>query len=264
MREQFGQKIGAFQAIKHLCAEMLETSESRHRGRLGRRPCRHDDDPEQHEFAALVAGTVCFDGAVSVAKACIQVLGGIGFTFEHDAHLYLRRALALRSLVGPTGSVRRKAGRPRRDRRPPAWSGSTSPTPRTSFRAEVRERAERIADLPDGRAAAHALAESGYLTPHWPEPHGLGADPVQQLVIDEELARAGVVAARPEDRRLGRADDHRTTAPTSSASASSARRCAARSSGASCSASPEPAPTSRRCARSERVPGARRPAPAGG
>ena len=42
----------------------------------------------------------CFDGAVEVAKSCIQVLGGIGFTYEHDAHLYLRRALALRALVG--------------------------------------------------------------------------------------------------------------------------------------------------------------------
>ena len=47
-----------------------------------------------------MAEVTCFDGAVEVAKACIQVLGGIGFTYEHDAHLYLRRALALRALVG--------------------------------------------------------------------------------------------------------------------------------------------------------------------
>jgi alkylation response protein AidB-like acyl-CoA dehydrogenase len=67
------------------------------------------------------------------------------------------------------------------------------------FRKEVRERAQRIGELPEeGRRAA--LAESGYLTPHWPEPHGLGADAVQQLVIDEELARAGVT--RP-DLKIG-------------------------------------------------------------
>ena len=143
-------------------------------------------------------GPICFDGAVSVAKSCIQVLGGIGFTFEHDAHLYLRRALALRSLLGPTG--RYAAG---------LADLAATDTRRVvrvdladadeSFRAEVRERAERIAELPDEERRA-ALAESGYLTPHWPEPHGLGADPVQQLVIDEELARAGV--SRP-DLKIG-------------------------------------------------------------
>ena len=54
---------------------------------------------DQWAFAADVAAVTCFDGAVDNAKACIQVLGGIGFTHEHDAHLYLRRALSLRSLV---------------------------------------------------------------------------------------------------------------------------------------------------------------------
>ena len=103
LREQFGQKIGAFQAIKHLCAEMLETSESVTAAAWDAARAATDDDPAQQEFAALVAGTICFDGAVSVAKSCIRVFGGIGFTFEHDAHLYLRRALALRSMVGPTG-----------------------------------------------------------------------------------------------------------------------------------------------------------------
>ena len=57
-------------------------------------------DDEQWAYAADVAEVTCFDGAVAVAKSCIQVLGGIGFTYEHDAHLYLRRALALRALVG--------------------------------------------------------------------------------------------------------------------------------------------------------------------
>ncbi len=198
LREQFGQKIGAFQAIKHLCAEMLETSESITAAAWDAARAATDDDPVQHEFAALVAGTICFDGAVSVAKSCIQVLGGIGFTFEHDAHLYLRRALALRSLLGPTS---RYAG---------ALADLAATDTRRvvrvdladaedGMRTEVRERAQRIAQLPDEERRA-ALAESGYLTPHWPEPHGLGADPVQQLVIDEELARAGV--SRP-DLKIG-------------------------------------------------------------
>ena len=51
----------------------------------------------------------CFDGAVEVAKACIQVLGGIGFTYEHDAHLYLRRALAAAG-AGRRRPTRRPSG----------------------------------------------------------------------------------------------------------------------------------------------------------
>ena len=198
LREQFGQKIGAFQAIKHLCAEMLETSESVTAAAWDAARAATDDDPVQQEFATLVAGTICFDGAVSVAKSCIQVLGGIGFTFEHDAHLYLRRALALRSMVGPTGPYAAEladlaATDTRRVVRVDLAGAEES------FRTEVRDRTQRIAGLPAEERRA-ALAESGYLTPHWPEPHGLGADPVQQLVIDEELARAEV--SRP-DLKIG-------------------------------------------------------------
>ena len=131
LREQFGQKIGAFQAIKHLCAEMLETSESVTAAAWDAARAATDDDPAQQEFAALVAGTICFDGAVSVAKSCIQVLGGIGFTFEHDAHLYLRRALALRSMVGPTGQYAAGlADLAATDLG--GWSASTWPVPKTS------------------------------------------------------------------------------------------------------------------------------------
>jgi alkylation response protein AidB-like acyl-CoA dehydrogenase len=197
LREQFGQKIGAFQAIKHLCAEMLETSESVTAAAWDAARAA-DDGVDQHEFAALVAGTVCFDGAVSVAKACIQVLGGIGFTFEHDAHLYLRRALALRSLLGPSSRyAARLADLAGTDvRRSVQFDLSEADD---AFRTDVRERVQRMAGLPADETRA-ALAESGYLTPHWPEPHGLGADPVHQLVIDEELQRAGV--ARP-DLRIG-------------------------------------------------------------
>ena len=196
-REQFGQKIGAFQAVKHLCAEMLETSESVTAAAWDAARAA-SGEAEQHEFAALVAGTVCFDGAVSVAQACIQVLGGIGFTFEHDAHLYLRRAVALRSLLGPPGrhasalAALAATGTRREVHLDLAGVG-------VDVRAEVRERVGRIAGLSEAERRV-ALAESGYLTPHWPEPHGLGADPVQQLVIDEELARAGV--ARP-DLKIG-------------------------------------------------------------
>ncbi|HET6153541.1 MAG TPA: acyl-CoA dehydrogenase [Marmoricola sp.] len=189
VREQFGKKIGAFQAVKHLCAEMLSISESVTAAAWDAAEAA-DQGAEQGEFAVGVAATVCFDGAVEVAKTCIQVLGGIGFTFEHDAHLYLRRALALRAFVGDTGALAS------------GLSACAATGVRRSgdidfagldaeFRDAARTEAARIATLAEGDRRA-ALAASGYLTPHWPAPYGLGAGAVQQLVIDQELERAGV------------------------------------------------------------------------
>jgi 3-oxochol-4-en-24-oyl-CoA dehydrogenase len=193
VREQFGQPIGAFQAIKHLCAEMLETSEAVTAAAWDVAGAA-DETEEQWAFAADVAVAVAFDGAVEVAKSCIQVLGGIGFTFEHDAHLYLRRALALRSLVGGSDAAaeRLTAAAVSGTRRQVSLDLDGRDEP---IRGEVRETVARIAALPAGEQRA-ALVETGYLTPHWPAPYGLGADAVTQIVIDQELARAGVT--RPD------------------------------------------------------------------
>jgi alkylation response protein AidB-like acyl-CoA dehydrogenase len=195
VREQFGQKIGAFQAVKHLCAEMLETAEAVTAAAWDVASAAQDgQSDEQWAFAADVAEVTCFDGAVAVAKSCIQVLGGVGFTYEHDVHLYLRRALALRGLVGDADAAALRL-----------TTRAVDGVRRTvevdlegrdaSVRPGARQTAERIAALPEGERRA-ALVEAGYLTPHWPAPYGLGADAVTQIVIDEELARAGV--ARPD------------------------------------------------------------------
>jgi alkylation response protein AidB-like acyl-CoA dehydrogenase len=136
----------------------------------------------------------CFDGAVAVAKSCIQVLGGIGFTYEHDAHLYLRRALALRGLVGEADKaalrLTHRAVEGVRRRVEVDLQGRDE-----AIRPELRKGVEHIAALPQDERRA-ALVEAGYLTPHWPAPYGLGADAVSQIVLDQELARAGVV--RPD------------------------------------------------------------------
>jgi alkylation response protein AidB-like acyl-CoA dehydrogenase len=197
VREQFGQKIGAFQAIKHLCAEMLETAEAVTAASwdVASIAFGYDDGgDDQWAFAADVAAVTCFDGAVDNAKACIQVLGGIGFTHEHDAHLYLRRALSLRSLVESSDTAaerltdRAVAGVRRRVH--VDLEGRDA-----GIRDEVRAEAERLAALPADELRP-ALVDNGYLTPHWPAPHGLGADAVTQIVIADELSRAGV--ARPD------------------------------------------------------------------
>jgi hypothetical protein len=191
VREQFGRPIGSFQAIKHLCAEMLETAEAVTAAAWDVAGAA-SGDPEQWAYAADIAAATAFDGAVEVAKSCIQVLGGIGFTFEHDAHLYLRRALTLRSLLGDAdAAAERLVGRAVagvRRRVEVDLEGRDEP-----IRGEIRETVERIATADDRRTA---LVDAGYLTPHWPAPHGLGADPVAQIVIDQELARAGVT--RPD------------------------------------------------------------------
>jgi alkylation response protein AidB-like acyl-CoA dehydrogenase len=199
VREQFGRPIGSFQAIKHLCAEMLETAEAVSAAAWDAASVATvldsgEGDEEQWAFAVDVALATCFSGAVEVAKSCIQVLGGIGFTYEHDAHLYLRRAVSLRGLVGSAddaavrltsaavGGVRRRVD--------VDLGGLDEP-----LRGDVRATAERIAAQPSAEQRA-ALVDCGYLTPHWPTPYGLAADAVTQVVIDQELGRAGVT--RPD------------------------------------------------------------------
>ncbi len=191
VREQFGRPIGSFQAVKHLCAEMLETAEAITAVAWDVAGAA-SGDAEQWAYAADVAAAIAFDGAVEVAKTCIQVLGGIGFTFEHDAHLYLRRALTLRALIGDGDAAALRLLAPAvtgvRRRVDVDLEGRDQP-----IRQEIRDRVAGIAAADDRRGA---LVETGYLTPHWPAPYGLGADPVTQIVIDQELAGAEV--SRPD------------------------------------------------------------------
>jgi alkylation response protein AidB-like acyl-CoA dehydrogenase len=192
VREQFGKPIGSFQAIKHLCAEMLCRVELA--TAVAWDAAQAADDADQAPIAASVAAAVALDAAVETAKDCIQVLGGIGFTWEHDAHLYLRRALALRQLLGGNVSWRRRTAEltlqgSRRELHIDV-DGCAG-----GERVAVRERVGQIAALPSAERR-QALVDAGYLAPHWPKPYGLGAGAVEQLVIDQELAHAGV--ARPD------------------------------------------------------------------
>jgi alkylation response protein AidB-like acyl-CoA dehydrogenase len=96
-RKQFGRLICEFQSIKHLCAYMHCRAERA--AALAWDAARAGDEAPERHSAAAAAAVQALDDAVQNAKDCIQVLGGIGFTWEHDAHLYLRRALALRALL---------------------------------------------------------------------------------------------------------------------------------------------------------------------
>ncbi|WP_405674459.1 acyl-CoA dehydrogenase family protein [Streptomyces canus] len=97
-RAQFGRAIGSFQAIKHTCADMLLQVESARSAVV--RAVRAADSPEALAEAAAVAQSWCGEAFTYVAAECVQLHGGMGFTWEHDAHLYFRRAQSDAVLLG--------------------------------------------------------------------------------------------------------------------------------------------------------------------
>jgi alkylation response protein AidB-like acyl-CoA dehydrogenase len=114
VREQFGQPIGAFQAIRHKCAEMLTEVENAHAATYYA-AWATDTGAEDAALAASVAKAYVGDAARQVCGEAIQVHGGIGFTWEYDLHLYVKRAKALEAMYGDADHhreliVRRVAG----------------------------------------------------------------------------------------------------------------------------------------------------------
>ncbi len=189
VREQFGKPIGSFQAIKHLCAEMLCRAEQAEVAAADAARAAGESDSEQLSVAAAIAASIGISAAKANVKDCIQVLGGIGCTWEHDAHLYLRRAHGIGQFLGGAERWQRRvaaltqAGVRRRL--------NIDLSEVEGQRAEVAAAVAEIAALPKEKRQV-ALAEAGLQAPHWPAPFGRGAGPAEQLLIDQELAAAGV------------------------------------------------------------------------
>jgi len=98
-RYQFGRPIGSFQAIKHKCANMLmEVEMSRSAAYYAGWAAA--EDPEELSLAASLAKAYCSDAFFHAAAENIQIHGGIGFTWEHDAHLFFRRAKSSEIYLG--------------------------------------------------------------------------------------------------------------------------------------------------------------------
>ncbi|MFG2413940.1 acyl-CoA dehydrogenase [Streptomyces goshikiensis] len=189
VREQFGRPIGRFQGVKHLCADMLVRLEQA-RALAWDAANGMDETPDVRSLVAALAAGTALDAAYSCAKDCIQILGGIGFTWEHDAHILLRRALVARQLLGPGDghrlrAVRLAAAGARRELR------LELPAHAETHRAKARAAVEEARGL-DPVAARRILAPAGYAAPYLPPPYGLGAGPVEQLVVQQELRAAGV------------------------------------------------------------------------
>ncbi|HEU5005395.1 MAG TPA: acyl-CoA dehydrogenase [Jatrophihabitantaceae bacterium] len=200
VREQFGRPIGQFQGVKHRCARMLVRAEQARAAAwdAARAADEHDEPAEQFQLAAAVAGVLAPDAAFGTAKDCVQVLGGIGFTWEHDAGFYLRRAQSLRLLLGSTTSWQQRVARltlggVRRE------LGVDLPPEAEAIRAAIRDELAPARQLSAGDRGGY-LAERGYTAPHLPTPWGKSADAITQLVIAEELRAAEL---EPVDMVIG-------------------------------------------------------------
>ncbi|MGI5486157.1 acyl-CoA dehydrogenase [Microtetraspora malaysiensis] len=195
VRVQFGRPIGQFQGIKHKISRMLVALEQA-------RATVWDATRatgEELAYAAAIAGVTAPDAAVQCAKDAIQTFGGIGYTFEHDAHLYYRRALSVRALLGSSADWAETVASL-------ALGGVSReleidlPEEAEQLRAAIREEIARIAELstapdgPGGRGSEQkrALASSGFAMPHLPKPWGRGAGPLEQVLIHQELRAAKV------------------------------------------------------------------------
>jgi len=99
VRHQFGRPIGSFQAVKHLLADVLLEVESARAAAHYALLAAQNEDPELPAVASL-AKAFCSDACLQAAAENIQVHGGIGFTWEHPAHLYLKRAKTSQLLFG--------------------------------------------------------------------------------------------------------------------------------------------------------------------
>lgn len=189
VREQFGKPIGSFQAVKHLCAEMLLRCQQSAVAAADAAVALAGDDEGQSSVAAAVAAAAGIAAATANAKDCIQVLGGIGITWEHDAHLYLRRAYGIAQFLGGRAQWLRRVtdltlDGVRRDLHIDLDSVA-------HLQPEIAAAVAAIAALPAAERQA-AMADSGLLAPHWPAPYGRDAGPAEQLLIDAELAAADV------------------------------------------------------------------------
>ncbi len=171
VRVQFGRPIATFEAVKHHCANMLVATELA-TAAVWDAARAASEGGDQFSLAAAEAAALALVAADECANLNIQVHGGIGFTWEHDAHLYLRRATALEAIAGGEAAARDVTDHVRRGTR--RIRTIDLPPEAEPMRDEVRAFAERVHGL-DAAAQRDAMIETGYVMPHWPKPWGRDA-----------------------------------------------------------------------------------------
>jgi alkylation response protein AidB-like acyl-CoA dehydrogenase len=109
-RKQFGRPIGSFQAIKHVCADMLTKVEAARSVAYYAGLCAAEDSPELAEVASA-AKAFCSEAFFYCAAENIQIHGGVGFTWEFGPHLYFKRAKSAETLFGGAAPHRERVAR---------------------------------------------------------------------------------------------------------------------------------------------------------
>jgi 3-oxochol-4-en-24-oyl-CoA dehydrogenase len=213
-REQFGRRIGSFQAVKHKCADMLVDLEWARSASQAALEALDDaaGSARGADWRASMAKAVCSEALRNAAKANVQIHGGIGFTWEDSAHLYFRRARTDEVVLGSPGQHWDRLSALDPSTQLPASPGIQK-EPKDlrnvdALRAEIRaflDNAPKPAglrnygptptadDVEPGRTWHRYLADHGYASLHWPREFGGAAASVTYLaVFAEECARADV------------------------------------------------------------------------
>ncbi|MEV3903377.1 acyl-CoA dehydrogenase [Mycobacterium sp. NPDC050551] len=193
IREQFGRPIGQFQAIKHKCAEMVADTERATAAvwDAARAIDEARENPHNsYEFAAAVAATLAPAAGQHCAQECIQVHGGIGFTWEHDTNVYYRRALALAASFGRTADYTQQVVDTATATGMRSIDIDLDPDTE-KLREEIRAEVAALKDMERGERIT-AIVEGGWVQPHLPRPWGRAAAPVEQILIAQEFASGRV------------------------------------------------------------------------
>jgi len=188
VRQQFGRPIATFQAVKHHVANMVvareqATAATWDAGRAGL------GGGDQFSYTAAIAAVLAVPAALGNANLNTQVHGGIGMTWEHDAHLYMRRATAISAITDAEQAAIEVTDHVRGGLRRAA--AIDLPPEAEPVRAAVKPDVDRLRALA-GDERKQALIETGYAMPHWPKPWGRDAKAIEQLVIEQELRAAGI------------------------------------------------------------------------
>ncbi|KGI69233.1 acyl-CoA dehydrogenase [Mycolicibacterium rufum] len=197
-REQFGRPIGSFQALQHQAAMLLVNSELATAAAWDAVRSA-SESLSQNRIAAASAALMAVGPAPDLVLDTLTMFGAIGYTWEHDLHLYWRKATSLAASIGPVSRFAHELAELTRteSRELTLDLGDLDPDFRATVAGVLDEAATLCNDRP-GRQGDYEnlatgpqrtlLADAGLIAPHWPRPWGVGATALQQLIIDEEFA----------------------------------------------------------------------------
>lgn len=198
-REQFGRPIGTFQALQHQAAMLLVNSELAVSAAWDAVRSL-TEDAAQRRIAASGAALMAVTPSPGLVLDTLTMFGAIGYTWEHDLHLFWRRATSLAASIGPAGRYAEELGELTRSRTRDVSVklGDLD----AEFRREVvavldealtlrNDKPGRQGDYPNQATGPQRtlIADAGLIAPHWPRPWGVEATQLQQLIIDEEFAK---------------------------------------------------------------------------